>query len=99
MMLGGAAYQVIVICRIHHQDVVEFDEIPLGNLTSTEIADVCAATTDCLLGTRIRWLADVVIVGSRRVGNDPRVEAGLLDRLAKNALRHGRSADISHAHE
>ena len=97
--LGAEPGKIAQIRAIHGEHVVETDEVFPRRLPAAQIRDVHSAPTSRGLRARIGRIADVIVVGARRIGRDRVGQSFTRDPGAENPLGGGRAADVAEANE
>ncbi|GAB1233901.1 hypothetical protein UT5_02940 [Ferrigenium sp. UT5] len=74
---------------VHRQYIIEMQEILCFDLTPPQLAHVITALLRSPLRTRIRCLADVIVMRSSGIDVDSVLEPSLLDAVPKYRFRRG----------
>lgn len=98
-VFGREALQRCQIGLVHGDHVVEFREVRLIDLPGALAGEVDPPAGGRGLAARIGWVADVPCAGAGGIDGDPVSQSGRCDTFAKDAFRHGRSADVAEADE
>ena len=91
--------QYCKICTVHRQHIVEVFHILSYHLPSAQPTHIKAALRSSLLGTKIRRMADVIVMRPCRIDQYGIRQSRILDIMAEYRLGCGGSADVAHAHE